>query len=231
MTPADEWDVGTDLSRLCELLAFGDGRHTHPAVRLFLAAMGRDLWPLLVDDRSRRAVEATEQHLTGRLDHSTWARVVRAADAVAGVGDPVLPGHYAAGVARLPGAPDAPWFSRLPVVALDTAAEAIRRSPQVPVACRYLRPLDGAGELLCGRLRCLLANPFRPAPAFDPGWRTPTVTALAAAALADRDHSHLPVLADALEDAGCDAAELLSHARSPGPHVFGCRAVTACLGS
>ena len=31
----------------------------------------------------------------------------------------------------------------------------------------------------------------------------------------------LPVLADALEDAGCDASRLLDHLRSPGPHARG----------
>jgi hypothetical protein len=40
----------------------------------------------------------------------------------------------------------------------------------------------------------------------------------------------LAVLADALEDAGCVAAELLTHLRSPGPHVRGCWAVDLLLG-
>jgi hypothetical protein len=40
----------------------------------------------------------------------------------------------------------------------------------------------------------------------------------------------LPILADALEDAGCADAELLGHLRSPGPHVRGCWAVDLVLG-
>jgi hypothetical protein len=45
-----------------------------------------------------------------------------------------------------------------------------------------------------------------------------------------RDFAPMPVLADALEDAGCDAAELLGHLRGPGPHVRGCWAVDLILG-
>jgi hypothetical protein len=40
----------------------------------------------------------------------------------------------------------------------------------------------------------------------------------------------LPILADALEDAGCDNGDILSHCRSPGPHVRGCWAVDLILG-
>jgi hypothetical protein len=42
--------------------------------------------------------------------------------------------------------------------------------------------------------------------------------------------TRLVVLADALEEAGCDRAELLSHLRGPGPHVRGCWAVDLLLG-
>jgi hypothetical protein len=40
----------------------------------------------------------------------------------------------------------------------------------------------------------------------------------------------LPLLADALEDAGCSDAEILSHLHSPGPHVCGCWALDLVLG-
>lgn len=43
------------------------------------------------------------------------------------------------------------------------------------------------------------------------------------------DPTNLSVLADALEDAGCDCGELLGHLRSPGPHVRGCWAVDLLL--
>src|SRR5439155_13554801 len=62
-------------------------------------------------------------------------------------------------------------------------------------------------------LRDVTGNPFRPV-AFNPAWRTPTVTALATAAYEERilpagilDPDRLAVLADALEDAGCNDAD------------------------
>jgi hypothetical protein len=40
----------------------------------------------------------------------------------------------------------------------------------------------------------------------------------------------MPVLGDALEEAGCDTADLLAHFRGPGPHVRGCWALDMVLG-
>jgi hypothetical protein len=84
-------------------------------------------------------------------------------------------------------------------------------------------------------LRCLFGNPFRPV-VLDPAWRTPDVVALARAAYDERllphgdlDPARLAVLADALEESGCTAAEVLAHLRGPGPHDRGCAAVDSCL--
>jgi len=56
----------------------------------------------------------------------------------------------------------------------------------------------------------------------DPHWRTPTLTMLARGIYDDRNFEDLPILADALEDAGCDQEELLDHLRTLGPHFLGC---------
>jgi hypothetical protein len=45
----------------------------------------------------------------------------------------------------------------------------------------------------------------------------------------DNAFDRLPILADALLDAGCDDEELLAHLRSEGPHVRGCGAVDLIL--
>jgi hypothetical protein len=63
-----------------------------------------------------------------------------------------------------------------------------------------------------------------------PRWLTPTVVALADGAYAHREFDRLPILADALEDAGCDNADILAHCRGPGPHVRGCWVVDLLLG-
>jgi hypothetical protein len=46
----------------------------------------------------------------------------------------------------------------------------------------------------------------------------------------DRAFDRLPILADALEEAGCTDTEVLAHCRGPGPHVRGCWVVDLILG-
>ncbi|AMV27480.1 hypothetical protein VT84_23975 [Gemmata sp. SH-PL17] len=78
-------------------------------------------------------------------------------------------------------------------------------------------------------LRDIFGNPFRPV-TFSPEWRTSAVVALAAQMYESRDFSAMPILGDALQDAGCDRADVLSHCRGPGPHVRGCWVVDLVLG-
>jgi hypothetical protein len=89
---------------------------------------------------------------------------------------------------------------------------------------------------LADLIRDIFGNPFRPV-TLTAAWQTPTVLALAQAADDDRtlpaetlDPARLAVLADALEEAGCDNADILSHCRQPGEHVRGCWVVDAILG-
>jgi hypothetical protein len=66
--------------------------------------------------------------------------------------------------------------------------------------------------------------------AFDARWRTETAVSLAAGIYEARAFDRLPILADALEEAGCDHADVLTHCRGPGPHARGCWVVDAVLG-
>jgi hypothetical protein len=78
-------------------------------------------------------------------------------------------------------------------------------------------------------IRDVFGNPFRPVHA-DPRWLTSTAVGLAQTIYADRAFDRLPILADALEEAGCDDADVLSHLRGDGPHVRGCWVVDLILG-
>jgi hypothetical protein len=79
-------------------------------------------------------------------------------------------------------------------------------------------------------LREVVGNPFRPV-AFSPEWRTDIAVVLAQQMYESREFSAMPILADALQDAGCDSPEVLDHCRDAGRvHVRGCWVVDLVLG-
>jgi hypothetical protein len=85
---------------------------------------------------------------------------------------------------------------------------------------------------LVSAIRDIFGNPFRPV-AVDPDWLTwngGTVPKLAQAIYDQRRFQDLPILADALEEAGCTNADILNHCRQPGEHVRGCWVVDLVLG-
>jgi hypothetical protein len=84
-----------------------------------------------------------------------------------------------------------------------------------------------------GLIRDVFGNPFRPSPPLRPAvlaWNDATVRRIAEGIYEDRAFGRLPILADALLDAGCEDEELPVHCRSEGPHVRGCWAVDLILG-
>src|SRR5262249_51866038 len=85
------------------------------------------------------------------------------------------------------------------------------------------------GKAQAALIRDIFGNPFLPV-TLNPPCRTSIVTALAQSIYDDRAFDRLPILADALEDAGCDNADTLNHCRQPGEHVRGCWVVDLVLG-
>jgi hypothetical protein len=65
---------------------------------------------------------------------------------------------------------------------------------------------------------------------WSPEWRTSAAVAIAQGMYDAREFSGTPILADALQDAGCDSAEILDHCRGPGPHIRGCWVIDLVLG-
>jgi hypothetical protein len=100
--------------------------------------------------------------------------------------------------------------------------------PAVADSARELVAIEGQGAILA-LVRDVFGNPFRSV-LLPRAWQTSDVLGLAEGAYATRSFDHLPILADALEDAGCDDAALLGHLRGPGPHVRGCWALDLILG-
>jgi hypothetical protein len=111
----------------------------------------------------------------------------------------------------------------------DSAAELIQAidlaAEREPIAPAYFAERRRQAPLV----REVFGNPFRPA-RVDRAWLTPTVVSLARTVDDERAFDRLPILADALEDAGCTDAAILGHCRGPGPHVRGCWVVDLILG-
>jgi hypothetical protein len=98
----------------------------------------------------------------------------------------------------------------------------------IGVPARIEEQLPQQRKLHCALVRCIFGNPFRPV-AFDPAWRTSTAIALARQMYDSRDFGAMPILADALQDAGCEDEQVLAHCREPGPHARGCWVCDAVL--
>jgi hypothetical protein len=82
-------------------------------------------------------------------------------------------------------------------------------------------------------LRDILGNPFRPV-VVDPAWvrwHEGLVRSMARRMYDENDFGDMAVLADALEEAGCQDSHILAHCRGPGEHVRGCHLLDALLGN
>ena len=102
-------------------------------------------------------------------------------------------------------------YSHLAYYPFSPTMPVFRRIPVVLHSARLIREVFG--------------NPFCRVPPMRNDWRTDNVTQLAQQAATTANFTILPILADALEDAGCTQREVLHHLRHGGPHVRGCWAL------
>ena len=96
----------------------------------------------------------------------------------------------------------------------------------------YRQRMTEVNVRACELVREVFANPFRAA-SFDPVWTACNHGAakhIAEQIVASGNFSDMPILADALEDAGCRDEELLRHCREERTHVPGCWALDVVLG-
>ena len=113
---------------------------------------------------------------------------------------------------------------------LTDAREAVFNSAPTFSWWKWVRPRADEGKAQASLLRCIFGPLlFRPI-ALDPLWLASPVPELAESIYVDRAFDRLPLLADALEDAGCTNADILNHCRQPGVHTRGCWVVDLLLG-
>jgi hypothetical protein len=200
--------VGTDVLPP-HLARWGGARKS----RLIACGWCRLHWAELPDERSRKAVDAGEAYAEGILGASE------------------LLGSYLAAEAATRQEIEGHWRT---VAWANSCAHPIDDSAWVS-AVAYSDHGEADRAAIAALIREIVGNPFRPI-RINAAWQTPAVLALAQAAYDKRilpawtlDPVRLAILADALEETGCDSADIFAHLRSPGPHVRGCWPVDLIL--
>jgi hypothetical protein len=217
------------------MLAFLRDRAGDRKPRLFAAACCRRVWHLLTDARSRAAVEVQERYADGaatpaELTAAQSAALRADADADAGFDpDDARPSAAAAAkeAAFGPGTPRDVEAGAHDAAHFAAEAAGLDRRDELGGAWRVGKADEQKAQ--ADLIRDIFGNPFRPV-SLNPAWRTSTTVALVAQMYESRDFSAMPILADALQDAGCDSDDILDHCRGDGPHVRGCWVVDLVLG-
>jgi hypothetical protein len=116
--------------------------------------------------------------------------------------------------------------------ALEVIREATRRKPGRPSRAAARAWAEVRAYLAAAVRDVHGPNPHRQV-SLDPallGWNDGTIARLARAVHDEKAFDRLPVLADALEEAGCSDAEVLGHLRGAELHMRGCHVLAALLG-
>ncbi len=213
---------------------------------LFTCACCRLVWGLIEDEASRRAVEVSERAAEGEASRQELAAAGQEAEAVwrgaeqhfhrAHRENPTGPERWRAGAASFlaQAAHDAAarrftiMSAQMAAMTTATAVAWLTGGPETGQPAE-----DTTAARQAQLVRCIFGNPFRPLPELDPAWLTrggAAVRKLAASIHAERRFGDLPVLADALEEAGCADEQLLRHCRDGGEHGLGCWVIDLLLG-
>ena len=224
MTEA-EWMTCTDTT---PMLNFLKGKISDRKLRLFACACCRRVGHLLTDERSQNAVELAERYADGEATAEELTTAYYQANVAFNANDPTdvsatRASHLASAIAYSAVLYGAGCTSLATDAVADTVADISTNAVAYSVAKQ--------GELAaqCNGLLDLIGNPFRSV-TIDPSWFTPTVLALANGIYQARAFDRMPILADALENAGCDNDDILAHCRQPIVHVRGCWVVDLILG-
>jgi len=230
-TPMLRFLIGTD-ERVQDLAAFPNCKVSHRKLRLFACACYWRVRHLLPDPRAQFGIEVAEDFADGRataadLEESS-RRLREPLEAMeerwrASRGEEqkmLTPIHGAlalALVAMWREAPKAAYYASSNATWVYGTILNRRAIPEEQVQCDLLRCIFG-GHFLSSTI-----------PVGILAWNNGTLARIAQSIYEERGFGDLPVLADALEDAGCTNADIFAHCRQPGPHARGCWPVDLLL--
>jgi hypothetical protein len=213
------------------------GNVSERKLRLLAVACCRRVWPLIKESKCRTAVDVAEGFAVGAVSAEELTAAYEEADDViswlrdtASAEEAAFAAFQAAGVDL-----DVRILAEAAANAVAYSAGCEKNGSTSPPADVAAFEAAEAAELSAQAdlVRCIFGNPLRAKPAIDPSWlawNDSIVQRLAQGIYDERAFERMPVLGDALEEAGCLDHEVLAHSRSPGPHARGCWLVDVLTG-
>jgi hypothetical protein len=221
MTEA-EWNACGDPATM---LIFVKSKATARKLRLFVVACCRKISFCLKDERSHCSIGVAERYADGNASEAERESALEAVEYVVDAAASDL----VASALWYPNSLDNAVYTADDTSSTAACIHATASTDQRYGGEEWQRQYAIGRSSQAALLRCIFGPlPFRPVIA-DPAWLTTTVANLAQAIYADRAFDRLPILADALEDAGCTDADILAHCRGGGEHVRGSWAVDLLL--
>jgi hypothetical protein len=207
-------------------------------MRLFGCACCQRIEDLFPDEGCRVGVAVAEQFADGEASHAALATAYNEALNLQGRFGPES-GQYASYyathacwcVTTVSSASSAnAWYGAASARQMQRMVEA-REALPAPASHPVMRSaMLAETQAIATVLRDVFGNPFRAA-TVDPSWLTADVLLLARGIYTDRAFDRMPILADALQDAGCGNDTVLNHCRDvTRAHVRGCWVVDLVLG-
>src|SRR5262245_34073823 len=198
-----EWQTAAEPHAMLAFL-HRSGRTSGRKLRLFAVACSRRIWPW-INALGRQAVDVAEAFADGLVGPEELRAARLACQGAGG---------------------QAAWYAA--ATNPESAARNAARSAQAGAATLGSESSELLAQAALVR-EIFGLQPFRPL-SVDSSWLTPMVVNLGQTIYDDRAFDRLPRLADALEEADCGNAAILTHCRGPGPHVRGCWALDLILG-
>jgi hypothetical protein len=201
------------------LLGFLRGKVSDRKLRLFAGACCRRVHHLSTQDVLVQVIGVSERFADGQAtEHDLNSSTLAAGAAVSKL--------RSGGIMTEMGAAEAASGLTKRCFTVDDAIQLSYSVATANWARVDLETEDGSQTLI---LRDIVGNPFRLV-SILPAWRSEPVVGLARSTYEEQAFNQLPILADALEEAGCDSTDILQHCRGDGPHVLGCWVLDMLLG-